>query len=50
VQLPAGSWTVTFRYHAPGLDLGLAGSAVGIGAVLVVIGVRAGRRRRVRQS
>ncbi|HEY6427601.1 MAG TPA: hypothetical protein VIX84_10230 [Acidimicrobiales bacterium] len=50
VQLPAGSWTVTFRYHAPGLDLGLAGSAVGIGAVLVVVGLRAGRRRRVRRS
>ncbi len=46
VRLPAGSWTVTFTYQAPGIDVGLAGSAVGIGAVLVVVGVRAGRGRR----
>ena len=50
VRLPAGSWTVTFTYRAPGVDLGLAGSAVGIGAVLVVVGVRAARRRRVRRT
>ena len=29
VRLPAGSWNVTFTYRAPGIDLGLAGSAVG---------------------
>jgi hypothetical protein len=46
VRVPAGSWSVTFTYQAPGIDVGLAGSAVGIGAVLVVVGVRAGRRRR----
>jgi hypothetical protein len=45
VRLPAGSWTVTFTYRAPGLDLGLAGSAIGISAVLVVVGVRSARRR-----
>jgi hypothetical protein len=50
VRLPAGSWNVTFTYQAPGLDLGLAGSAAGIGAVLIVVGVRAIRRRRVRPS
>jgi hypothetical protein len=50
VRLPAGSWTVTFTYGAPGLDLGLAGSAVGIGAVLMVVGVRAAGRRRVRRT
>ena len=50
VRVPAGSWTVTFTYRAPGLDLGLAGSAVGIGAVLMVVGVRAAGRRRVRRS
>jgi hypothetical protein len=50
VRLPAGSWTVTFTYRAPGLDLGLAGSAVGIGAVLIVVGVRAARRRHVRPT
>jgi hypothetical protein len=46
VRLPAGSWNVTFRYRAPGLDLGLAGSAAGIVAVLLVVGLRAARRRR----
>ncbi len=46
VRLPAGSWTVTFTYRAPGLDLGLAASAVGIAAVLIVVGVRSARRRR----
>jgi hypothetical protein len=46
VRLPAGSWTVTFTYRAPGVELGLAASGVGIGAVLVVVGVRAARRRR----
>ena len=50
VRLPAGSWTVTFTYRAPGLDLGLAGSAVGIGAVLIAVGVRVARRRRVRRT
>jgi hypothetical protein len=50
VRLPAGSWNVTFTYQAPGLDLGLAGSAAGIGAVLMVVGVRAVRRRRVRRT
>jgi hypothetical protein len=50
VRLPAGSWTVTFTYRAPGLDLGLAGSAIGIGAVLMVVGVRAAGRRRVRRT
>ncbi len=49
VRLPAGSWTVTFRYRAPGLDLGLAGSAAGIGAVVLVVGVWAVRRRRDRR-
>jgi hypothetical protein len=48
VRLPAGSWNVTFTYRAPGLDLGLAGSAAGLGAVLLVVGARAVRRRRVR--
>ena len=46
VRLPAGSWTVTFTYRAPGLDPGLAGSTLGIGAVLVVVGTRVVRRRR----
>ena len=50
VRLPAGSWTVTFTYSAPGLDAGLAGSFVGIGAVLVVVGVRIVGRRRVRRT
>ena len=45
VRLPAGSWTVTFTYRAPGLDLGLAGSIVGIGAALIVVGIRFARRR-----
>ncbi len=49
VRLPTGSWTVTFTYSAPGLDAGLAGSFVGIGAVLVVVGVRFVGRRRVRR-
>jgi hypothetical protein len=47
VRLPSGSWTVTFTYRAPGLDPGLVGSVVGIGAVLMVVGVRAVGRRRV---
>ncbi len=46
VRVPAGSWTVTFTYGAPGLDLGLAGSIVGIGAVFVMVGIRVARRRR----
>jgi hypothetical protein len=50
VRVPAGSWTVTFTYRAPGLDLGLAGSAVGVGALLVVAGVGVARRRRVRRA
>ncbi len=50
VRLPAGSWTVTFAYRAPGLDVGLAGSAVGIGAALIVVGIRAAGRRRVRRT
>ena len=47
---PAGSWIVSFAYRAPGLDLGLAASSVGIGAVLVVVGVRTSRRIRARRT
>ena len=50
VRLPAGSWTVTFTYLAPGFDFGLAGSAVAIGVVLMVVGVRAAGQRRVRRT
>ncbi len=50
VRLPAGSWTVTFTYSAPGLDAGLAGSFLGIGAVLIVVAVRFVGRRRVRRT
>jgi hypothetical protein len=48
VVLPAGKWKLTWRYQAPGLDTGLALSAVGmlgllsVGTLLVVLG----RRRR----
>ena len=50
VDLPAGSWTVTFSYRAPGLDLGLALSLLGTGAVLMVAGVWATRRGRARRT
>ena len=50
VHLPAGSWNVTFTYQAPGLDLGLAGSAAGVGAVLMVVVVWAVRRRGLRRA
>ncbi len=50
VRLPAGSWTVSFTYRAPGLDVGLAASAVSIGAVLMVVGVRAARRQPRRRA
>ena len=50
VHLPASSWNVTFTYQAPGLDLGLAGSAAGVGAVLMVVVVWAARRRGLRRA
>jgi hypothetical protein len=51
VRVPAGTWTITFSYWAPGLTTGLALSAAGIIA-LVAFGVVSGarHRRRARDS
>ncbi|MHB1774658.1 MAG: hypothetical protein ACYCU7_01515 [Acidimicrobiales bacterium] len=47
VHVPAGRYTLTFRYRPPGLDLGLAGSGAGL-AAFVVLGLLWVRRRRRR--
>jgi hypothetical protein len=47
VRVPAGTWTLTFSYWAPGLSPGLAASGAGF-AVLVAYGVANGVRRRRR--
>jgi hypothetical protein len=46
VRVPAGTWTVHFHYHAPHVELALAGSTAGAVAWLGVAGALAlGRRR-----
>ncbi len=46
VEVPPGRWVVHFHYHAPHIELGLAGSAVGGVALLGTAGYLAARRRR----
>lgn len=51
VTVPPGRWTVHFHYHAPHIELGLAGSLVGIAALLVTLALDRGwvaRRRKGR--
>ncbi|MGH9082920.1 MAG: hypothetical protein ACRDWN_06210 [Acidimicrobiales bacterium] len=48
VRIPAGRWTLTFRYRAPHLTLGLAGSGAGLAAMVAAAAVAATRRRRRR--
>ncbi|HUX04591.1 MAG TPA: hypothetical protein VMV53_06765 [Acidimicrobiales bacterium] len=51
VVVPPGNWTVHFHYHAPHIELGLAGSLVGTAALLATLAVDRGwvaRRRRGR--
>jgi hypothetical protein len=49
VRVPAGTWTLTFLYRPKGLDLGLAGSTLGL-AALVGVGAWGLVRRRRRPS
>ncbi|HVX21631.1 MAG TPA: hypothetical protein VHB02_09805 [Acidimicrobiales bacterium] len=49
VRVPAGRWVLTFLYRPPGLNAGLAGSAVGL-AGFVAVGVAALVRRRHRRG
>lgn len=49
VRVPAGTWTLTFLYRPKGLDVGLAGSALGLAALVVVGAWGLVRRRRRRQ-
>ncbi len=46
VEVPAGSWLLTFDYRAPGLSLGLVGTAVGVVALVVALVVLWRRRSR----
>jgi hypothetical protein len=50
VELPSGSWRVTFSYRAPGLELGLVLSLLGTAAVLMVSGLWTARRHRARRT
>lgn len=36
VRVPAGRWTLTFAYHPPGLDAGLAGTAAGLAGMVAL--------------
>jgi hypothetical protein len=46
VRVPPGRWTLTFGYWPEGLDVGLAGSALGLAALVVAGAWGYGRRRR----
>lgn len=53
VVVPSGRWTVHFHYHAPLIEVGLVGSAGGVGALLVALAFLRGwvpRRRKGRVS
>lgn len=49
VHVPAGRYTLSFRYRPPGLDLGLAATGAGL-AALAVVGLLWVRRRRGRRA
>ena len=49
VRVPAGTWTLTFLYRPKGLDLGLAGSALALAALVGVGAWGLVRRRRWRR-
>jgi len=53
VTVPKGSWTIHFHYHAPHIELGLAGSLFGVaswaaGVTWLRVGVRRRRKDKVR--
>ena len=50
VRVPRGDWTVHFHYHAPHIEVSLAGSLVASVAWLVGVGYLAGTVRRTRAS
>jgi hypothetical protein len=48
VRVPAGDWTITFSYRPTGLDVGLAGSVLGLAGFVAVAFLGLARRRRSR--
>jgi hypothetical protein len=50
VRVPAGRWTLTFRYHPSGLDVGLGTTAAGLVALVVLAAVWWWRRSKHRAS
>ncbi len=50
VAVPAGTWTIHLHYHAPHIELALAGSAVASAGWLAAVGLLARDRRRRRAT